>query len=189
VAAAKGIETITQSRFQAKLFDLLAAYARQRQKSVTSRVVVQQRAVWSLAEAREALERLAGIAAEWTVLDDFLLHYCVDMQTARTIRASALSASLEMVREGRFDMRQDQAFAPLWVRRRAEDYSRSKRRCSLGLGMNQEFVSLAQAAEKIELFDVDSDEALARKEAALAEAERIVSKRLLPRRTPRGSRA
>jgi segregation and condensation protein B len=33
---------------------------------------------------------------------------------------------------------------------------------------------LAQAAEKIELFDVDSDEALARKEAALAEAERIV---------------
>jgi chromatin segregation and condensation protein Rec8/ScpA/Scc1 (kleisin family) len=25
-----------------------------------------------------------------------------------------------MVREGRFDMRQDQAFAPLWVRRRAE---------------------------------------------------------------------
>jgi segregation and condensation protein A len=98
----------------------LAAYARQRQKSVTSRVVVQQRAVWSLAEAREALERLAGIAAEWTVLDDFLLHYCVDMQTARTIRASAFSASLEMVREGRFDMRQDQAFAPLWVRRRAE---------------------------------------------------------------------
>lgn len=116
----EGIETITQSRFQAKLFDLLAAHARQRQKSVTSRVVVQQRAVWSLAEAREALERLAGIAAEWTVLDDFLLHYCVDMQTARTIRASAFSASLEMVREGRFDMRQDQAFAPLWVRRRAE---------------------------------------------------------------------
>jgi segregation and condensation protein B len=33
---------------------------------------------------------------------------------------------------------------------------------------------LAQAAEKIELFDVDSDEDLARKEAALAEAERIV---------------
>ena len=33
---------------------------------------------------------------------------------------------------------------------------------------------MAQAAEKIELFDVDSDEALARKEAALAEAERIV---------------
>lgn len=40
---------------------------------------------------------------------------------------------------------------------------------------------MAQAAEKIELFDVDSDEALARKEAALAEAERIVEALLLPR--------
>jgi segregation and condensation protein A len=40
------------------------------------------------------------------------------MQTARTVRASSFSASLEMVREGRFDIRQDRPFAPLWVRRR-----------------------------------------------------------------------
>lgn len=117
----EGIETISRPKYQAKLFDLLSAYARQRQKSVTSRVVLKQRTVWSLAEAREALERLAGVAAEWTVLDDFLLYYCADMQTARTVRASAFSASLEMVREGRFDIRQDRAFAPLWVRRRSSD--------------------------------------------------------------------
>lgn len=117
----EGIETISQPQYQAKLYDLLAAYARQRQKSASARVVLRQRAVWSLAEAREALERLAGVAGEWTVLDDFLLHYCVDMQTARTVRASAFSASLEMVREGRFDIRQDRAFAPLWVRRRAPE--------------------------------------------------------------------
>ena len=117
----EGIETVTQSRFKANLFDLLSAYARQRQKTVTSRVVVYQRAVWSLAEAREALERLAGMALEWTVLDDFLLTYCPDMQTARTVRASAFSASLEMVKEGHFDMRQDRPFAPLWVRRRPLD--------------------------------------------------------------------
>ena len=117
----EGIETISQPKYQAKLFDLLSAYARQRQKSVTSRVVLKQRTVWSLAEAREALERLAGVAAEWTVLDDFLLHYCADMQTARTVRASAFSASLEMVREGRFDIRQDRPFAPLWMRRRSSD--------------------------------------------------------------------
>ena len=114
----EGIETISQPRYQATLYDLLAAYARQRQKAAVSRVVLKQRAVWSLAEAREALERLAGVAVEWTVLDDFLLQYCADMQTARTVRASAFTASLELVREGRFDMRQDRPFAPLWVRRR-----------------------------------------------------------------------
>jgi segregation and condensation protein A len=34
----------------------------------------------------------------------------------RTVRASALSAMLEMVREGVIAIRQDQAFAPIWVK-------------------------------------------------------------------------
>jgi segregation and condensation protein A len=115
----EGLETVSQPIYQASLFDLLSAYSRQRQKSAITHVVMKQRTVWSLAEAREALERLAGVAAEWTVLDDFLLRYCVDMQTARTVRASSFSASLELVREGRFDIRQDRPFAPLWLRKRA----------------------------------------------------------------------
>ena len=36
-----------------------------------------------------------------------------------TVRASALSAMLEMVREGVLDLRQDEAFAPIQVRRRS----------------------------------------------------------------------
>ncbi|MDP1159592.1 hypothetical protein, partial [Klebsiella variicola] len=36
-----------------------------------------------------------------------------------TVRASALSAMLEMVREGMLDIRQDDAFAPIHVRRRS----------------------------------------------------------------------
>jgi len=116
--AGEGLETTSSSRFRANLFDLLSAYARQRQKGAISKVTLRQRSVWSLAEAREALERLAGAAFEWTVLDDFLIQFCVDPTTARTVRASAFSASLEMVREGRFHIRQDRAFSPIWVRRR-----------------------------------------------------------------------
>jgi segregation and condensation protein A len=33
-----------------------------------------------------------------------------------TVLASAFSATLELVREGRLALRQDRAFAPLWVR-------------------------------------------------------------------------
>jgi segregation and condensation protein A len=116
--AAEGIETRSRTNYRANLFDLLSAYARQRQKNAISRVTLRQRTVWSLAEAREALERLAGAAVEWTVLDDYLLQYCVDLPTARTVRASAFSASLEMVREGRFDLRQDRPFSTIWLRRR-----------------------------------------------------------------------
>ena len=116
--AGEGLETTSSTRFRANLFDLLSAYARQRQKGAISKVTLRQRSVWSLAEARDALERLAGAAFEWTVLDDFLIQFCVDPTTARTVRASAFSASLEMVREGRFHIRQDRAFSPIWVRRR-----------------------------------------------------------------------
>ena len=58
------------SVWDVKLYDLLAAYARERQKHALSRVTVHRRIVWSIAEAREALQRLAGVAVDWTVLDD-----------------------------------------------------------------------------------------------------------------------
>ncbi|MFO1114217.1 MAG: ScpA family protein [Beijerinckiaceae bacterium] len=115
---AEGIETVATPQWNATIYDLLSAYARQRQKQALSKVTLRQRAVWSLAEAREALERLSGVAQEWTVLDDYLLQYCVSPEVARTVRASSFSASLELVREGRLDLRQDRAFAPIWVRRK-----------------------------------------------------------------------
>ena len=111
----EGIQTIADPRWQATLHDLLSAYARQRQTQALSRVTFARRAVWSLEDARATLERLTGIATEWTVLDDYLLDYCVTPEMARTVRASSFSASLEFVREGKLDIRQDRAFAPLWV--------------------------------------------------------------------------
>ena len=116
----EGIETVATPQWQASIFDLLSAYARQRQKQALSKVTLKQRHVWSLAEAREALERLSGMAREWTVLDDYLLQYCVSPEVARTVRASSFTASLELVREGRLDIRQDRAFAPIWLRRKDE---------------------------------------------------------------------
>ncbi|MDE2363179.1 MAG: segregation/condensation protein A [Hyphomicrobiales bacterium] len=117
----EGIETVATPQWSATIYDLLSAYARQRQKQALAKVTLKQRTVWSLAEAREALERLTGIAAEWTVLDDYLLQYCATPEVARTVRASSFVASLELVREGRLDLRQDRAFAPIWVRRKQDE--------------------------------------------------------------------
>ena len=98
------------------MYDLLSAYARQRQIQANTRVTFKKRAVWSIAEARAALERLSGMVQEWTVMDGFLIDYCVTPELRRTVRASCFSASLEMVREGHLEMRQDSAFAPIWLR-------------------------------------------------------------------------
>ena len=110
------IEVIKTSDYQASLYDLLSAYASQRQKNANARVTFAPRKVWSIAEARVALERLCGAARDWTVVDDYLIDYCVTPELRRTVRASCFSASLEMVREGRIEIRQDRAFAPLWLR-------------------------------------------------------------------------
>jgi segregation and condensation protein A len=116
----EGIEILRHPQWKASIFELLNAYARQRQKAALSRVTFKQRVVWSIPEARAALERLAGLAMEWTVMDSYLIEYCVSPEMRKTVRASAFSASLELVREGVIDLRQDRAFAPIWVRRHEE---------------------------------------------------------------------
>ena len=54
--------------YQANLYDLLAAYARQSQRHALARVRFKTREVWSLAEARQALSRLVGVQSDWTAL-------------------------------------------------------------------------------------------------------------------------
>jgi len=106
--------------YTATLYDLLSAYARQRQVRALSQVTLKVRAVWSLAEARARLERLLGpeAVADWTRLDRFLLDFTVKPEQRASALASSFSASLEMVREGMLDIRQDGAFGPLWLRPR-----------------------------------------------------------------------
>jgi segregation and condensation protein A len=115
------IAEIKKPEWSATLYDLLSAYAAQRQKRARSFVRLPKRTVWSLAEAREAIERLIGIAADWCVLDDYLLSYMADPAHAATVRASSFAAMLELVREGLVEMNQQQAFAPLYVRKRQSD--------------------------------------------------------------------
>lgn len=104
--------------FDASIHDLLKSYAQQRQTRVLSRVSLAKRVVWSLDEARTALERLVGAATDWSVLDDYLLAFITEPEQRRTVRATALSATLELVKEGRAEVRQDKAFAPIYLRAR-----------------------------------------------------------------------
>jgi segregation and condensation protein A len=62
------------------------------------------------------VEKLAGRALDWTALDPYLANFCVTPEMRPTVTASTLSASLEMAREGTIAIRQDEAFAPLWIK-------------------------------------------------------------------------
>ena len=105
----------------ATMFDLLSAYTRRRQAQVMTRMTVPRRVVWSLNDARAALQRFVGTAVDWSVLDTYLVAFCPTPALLRTVRASAFSVALEMVKEGQIALRQDHAFAPLWVRAHGGD--------------------------------------------------------------------
>lgn len=105
-----------RSEFHASLYDLLAAYGGTRQRNTNTDVRVEKRAVWSLKDARDILSRLIGTMADWTPLDAYLLAFVPSPKERTTAIASAFAASLEMVREGVIDIRQERPFAPIMMR-------------------------------------------------------------------------
>lgn len=106
----------TRSAYAAGLYDLLTAYAIQRQRQAVTNVRIAKRGVWSLQEAREILLRLVGQTKEWTALDRFLIDYLASPQERVTALASAFAASLELIREGTVEARQEGAFRPIYLR-------------------------------------------------------------------------
>ncbi|WP_407160242.1 segregation and condensation protein A [Bradyrhizobium sp. STM 3557] len=117
----ESIAEIRHQKFTATLFDLLSAYATQRQSGVLTSVHLARRTVWSLAEARATLERLVGmteVSDDWSSLDSYLMSYVADDSQRATVFASSFAAALELVREGQLELNQQQAFAPLYFRKR-----------------------------------------------------------------------
>ncbi|MBX6329965.1 MAG: segregation/condensation protein A [Pseudolabrys sp.] len=114
------IAEIKRPEWSATLYDLLSAYARQRQRRALSTVRFKKREVWSLAEARAALERLIGQTSDWARLDEFLISYVVEPSLAATVFASSFASALELVREGLAEIHQKESFAPIYMRRRVD---------------------------------------------------------------------
>jgi segregation and condensation protein A len=115
------LSVTTHATWDVSLYDLLSTYAAIRLRSVTTRVKVGERRVITLQEARDRLMLLIGETTHWAELDSYLIEYLVHPEWKRTARASALSASLELVREGEMELKQREHFAPLFVRRRARE--------------------------------------------------------------------
>lgn len=119
--APEPVIAVAQRRWDATIYDLLTAYARQRQTAALSHVEVAQRHVWSLAEARAILERLVGSAMDWTPLDAFLADYLLSDDRRASMIASSFASALELVREGSLELHQDRPLGPLYLRKRRED--------------------------------------------------------------------
>ena len=108
-----------QKEYGDTLLDLLKAYAeRRKRKMVHQTYNIKRQPVWTIKEARETLEKLLGTMDDWGTFDRWLERYLATPELRRSVRASSFTASLELVREGVMEIRQEQAFNPIFMRRR-----------------------------------------------------------------------
>lgn len=117
----EGVRVIRQSMYQCSLFDLLKAYSDFRSTRGSGEVLtmkVGRARIISVEEALERLSHMIGDIPDWTVLQTFLPEGLEDPYTRRSAMASTFNASLEIAKQGRLELRQTQAFGPIFLRRR-----------------------------------------------------------------------
>jgi segregation and condensation protein A len=116
--APEGLRLVRKSAWQARDFDLSAAYGAVRASTQPAMHVVHARSVMTLDEAIDRVARMIGTALDWTLLESFLPS-TQDVQFRKSALASSFLAMLELARRGRLDFLQDEAFAPIMLKRAA----------------------------------------------------------------------
>ena len=111
----EGLRVVRKPLWQASLFDLVAAYGAVQARTAPVMHVVARRPVMTLDAAIARVEAMLGHAVGWTALERFL-PAAADRALGRSQRASGFVAMLELARQGRVELRQEDAFATLWVR-------------------------------------------------------------------------
>lgn len=116
----EGLRRRTAPIWEADLYDLLKAYGERRSIVAKSTVRFEPPKILPLDEARTRLKSRLGEAVDWRQLSE-LLPPRASLGAApppqKSVNASGFAASLELVKEGRAELRQVESFAPLWLRR------------------------------------------------------------------------
>ena len=112
---------IPSDRVDASLYELMAAYVAQRRREERRNYAPGQRVeAFQLEAARDWLRSMMPRLADWTPLDQVAPAREDEGEgpSQASYTASTLSASLELVKEGAMDVRQSEAFADLFLKRR-----------------------------------------------------------------------
>jgi segregation and condensation protein A len=116
--APEGLKLVRKSAWQVGAFDLYAAYGRVKARTAPAMHVVAHRAVMTLEDAIQRVSALIGRIIDWTTLEAFL-PMTADPQYRKSALASSFVAALELARQGRLELEQQEPFAELLVRRAA----------------------------------------------------------------------
>ncbi len=115
--APEGLRVVATPVYTATLYELLRAYGDQRGRKQPSLLRIMPSELYSMEAALERLTSILGRMPDWTTLQSFIPAELRGGVVARSALAAMFSASLELVRSGRLQMRQDRSFGQIYIRK------------------------------------------------------------------------
>ena len=113
--APEGLRIERRNSWQCEWFDLVQAYGRVKARTAPVIHLVRERAVMTLESALSRVAAMLGVAMDWMTLEEFLPPYA-DPQLRRSALASSFVAALELARQGKAEIAQDETFGELRLR-------------------------------------------------------------------------
>ncbi len=113
------MQRVRKVKYTASLLDLMQGYARTRTRDDFRPFVMDRHDVFTMEQALDRLRGLMGFAGEWTDISGWLPDgWSEDPMRWRSATAATIAASLELAKEGHVEIRQDETFAPIHLRKR-----------------------------------------------------------------------
>ncbi|MFT5182562.1 MAG: segregation and condensation protein A [Alphaproteobacteria bacterium] len=116
--APEGIRVKTRSLYDATLFEILQAYGATHRRRKPAPLRIEQMELFSMDDALGRLTTFLGKVMDWSALSNFLPEGLEDDLVRRSAVAATFAASLELVRSGKAEIRQDRLFGPIFFRSR-----------------------------------------------------------------------
>jgi segregation and condensation protein A len=113
--APEGLRVLRKARYEAEIYDLIAAYGRISARTRPVMHVVAHRDVMTLEAAIARVSALIGTRIDWSTLQSFLPEDASGPY-AKSALASSFVAALELAKQGRVELKQKSAFAPLYLK-------------------------------------------------------------------------
>jgi segregation and condensation protein A len=114
--APEGLRTDRKTLWRSDIFALMQAYGQVKARTAPRIYHVANRPVMTLDSALERVSAMLGVTLEWLDLREFLPPHA-SPQLRRSALASSFVAALELTKRGQAELEQDDAFAPLRIRR------------------------------------------------------------------------
>lgn len=117
----EGLRVLKTNAWACDWYDLVRAYGEVKRRTAPVVHMVRERPVMTLEAALDRVSAMLGVARDWMELRAFLprepANGALDPRLRKSALASSFVAALELARQGRAELRQQEVFGPLHLRR------------------------------------------------------------------------